>query len=258
MPITLNENNHKVVKHTPFQDWLFRAIVLITFLSILFFAYSRAERYAAEKTERLENLNTHLQDKINTIQAKHQESLQALAIARNAQNVDNLSLENLRVIIRKLIDEKAELNKELAFYRSIIAPENVTSGVRVHTLDLLNGNAVRKFHLRLTVAQVSRANSFLKGNVSVTIEGHFGNAEKKSLSLFELAGEKASSLPLAFRYFQVLPGQQDFFEFTLPEGFTPKIIRVVARISNNSAQNFNESFEWNKELTTNVGQRQKE
>ncbi|MDP0562432.1 MAG: hypothetical protein QS721_08960 [Candidatus Endonucleobacter sp. (ex Gigantidas childressi)] len=256
MPTT--PNNHKVVKHAPLQYWLLRAVSLIVFFNLLFFAYIREDPDTVNNNEQLVILNTHLQDEINTIEAKHQESLQELAIARSAHSVDNLTLENTRVLIRKLVDEKAELNKELAFYRSIIAPENVTSGIRVHTIDLLNGHEARQFHLRLTIAQVSRVNSFLKGDISVTVEGHSGGTEKKSLSILELAGEETSRLALAFRYFQVLPGRQEFFEFTLPEGFTPKVIRVIARIKNNSAQKLNESFEWNKELATNVGQRQKE
>ena len=156
MSIAPDGNNHKVVSHNPRQEWLIKLILLVIFFGLLVFSYNWGGRHAGERNEQLEELNIDLQGRVDSIEAEQQQHLQEIAILESARKIDKLAMENIRVLVRELEDDKARLNKELAFYRSIIAPEEAASGVRVHALDLVNGDDVREFRFRLVISQVSR------------------------------------------------------------------------------------------------------
>ncbi len=230
-------------------------LLLVFCVALLAFAYIWGGRSESEKSEQLGHLNADLRERVESLEQDNQQLLQRLAIFESSQKIDRLALENIRIMVRGLEDDKARLNKELMFYKSIIAPEDIEPGVRIHALDLMNGNDARQYRLRLVVSQVSRSNLFLRGKVSVTVDGSVDGAEK-SLSLFELAGLERSSLSLGFRYFQELPESQDFFEFTLPEGFIAKSLQVVVNMRSGSVKKLNETFDWNKELVADVGKDQ--
>ena len=250
-----DDNNFKVVQQGSRSKLLILLGVVLAFSAMLLFAFSWGGRYQSDRNEQLEKINVNLRGQVGYLETENQQLLQRVAIFESAQKVDRLALENIRLLVRGLEDDKARLNEELTFYKKIIAPEDIEPGVRVHDLDLVSGDDARHYRFRLVISQVSENNRFLKGKVSVTIVGHSRGSEKK-LSLFELAGLGSSSLPLGFRYFQELPESQDFFEFTLPEGFLAKSIQVAVDIRSGSVKNLNETFDWNKELVANVGQDQ--
>ncbi len=222
-------------------------LILLTGLLALFYFWG--EHSADDRSYQLEQLKLQLQERNEALEDQQQDYLHKITLLESARKIDKLALESIRGIVRGLEDEKAGLKKELAFYRNIIAPEDADPGVRVHTLDLLSGDDTGRFRFRLVVSQVSRSNPFLRGSLSVSITGLM-NDEQKTLSLFKLAGLDNPSHPLGFRYFQSLPENRDYFDFELPDGFSPKLILVSVKIRSGSIQQLKEEFDWDKELST--------
>jgi hypothetical protein len=149
-------------------------------------------------------------------------------------------------LIRDLEDEKALLSKDLAFYKSILAPEDATEGVRLHVFDLLPGASKNEYQLRLVISQIARDNPFIKGSLTVNVQGTW-KGKKETLSLLDLAGMDKSQA-LGFRYFQSFPDSRDYVSFKLPDGFNPEKIEVGIKVRNNGVRSVNQTYDWYQTL----------
>lgn len=246
--------NMKVVRHDPVRERKIRLLVLLAVVVLTALAYWLGGRNSVGNHTELEQENTQLQDLKVALEADKEHLAAKLAILERTSKVDREAANNVRLLIRDLEDEKARLNKDLSFYKSILAPEDVSEGVRLHALDLLPGKEDRQFLLRLVVSQVARDNPFLRGTLNVELTGLQGE-KKTTLSLLELSGQEKSA-PLGFRYFQSFPESRDYMQLELPEGFTPETIKVVIRVRSGGAKSVTKTFDWQQELSSNVGQEQ--
>ncbi|MGB1272334.1 MAG: DUF6776 family protein [Endozoicomonas sp.] len=195
--------------------------------------------------------NQELAQEASQLRGQNKELQQRVAILESAGKIDHEAINRIRLTVKKLENDKGQLNKELAFFKSILAPEDLATGVRVADLDLLKGEGAGKFRFRLVVSQVARSNPFLKGVLTVSLMGKQEGGEK-SFSLQQLAGLEQMSTTLGFRYFQALPGDRDFLDFELPEGFEPEAIKVAVRIRSGAVQSFEKIYQWDKELAADV------
>lgn len=224
------------------QNWVLAFGFIIVFTGLLTFFYNLGESQATCNAT-LAQGDRALLKTINAMEIEKNQHVKEISVLKYARKIDKLAIESTRTTIQQLETEKSQLAQELAFYRSIMVPGTKETGVRVQTIKLRPLAQGHTFHFQMIIAQVSRTNAFLKGNVSITIEG-FNRGEKKELSLFQLAGIDQDSLPLGFRYFQALPEKPDAYLVTLPEGFTPKAVRVAIDIRSGSKQQLDKTYEW--------------
>ncbi|WP_394146735.1 DUF6776 family protein [Shewanella atlantica] len=106
--------------------------------------------------------------------------------------------------------KQRELERELSFYRSIMAPENNAEGVSINGLELTPGLLPRQYRVKLILTQLQKRKQSLKGRAEIKLVG-VQAGEAMELDLTKLADLQ---LNFKFRYFQILEG-----EFVLPEGF---------------------------------------
>ena len=106
--------------------------------------------------------------------------------------------------------KQRELERELSFYRSIMAPENSADGVSINGLELTPSLLPRQYRMKLILTQLQKRKQSLKGKAEIKLVG-VQDGEALELDLAKLADLKLS---FKFRYFQILDA-----EFTLPEGF---------------------------------------
>ncbi len=225
------------------QNWVLATGFMIVVPGLMVFFYNLGGRQATTSNAGLLLENRALQESIDAMDVERNQYLQGMSVVKMARAIDKQAIENTRTTIRQLEAEKSQLTQELAFYRSIMVPEAGETGVRVQTIELHPTAKQHTFRFRIVIAQVSRVNALLKGNLSITIEG-LDHGEKTDLSLFQLAGIAQNSVSLGFRYFQTLPEKPDLYLVTLPEGFIPKTIRVAIRIRSGSGQQLNKTYEW--------------
>ena len=245
------DSNHRVVNRNHRHAWLIKIILVIVFFGLLIFSYNFTWNSAAKMNKELEQVNHNLLIKVKAMEVERQQYLQNIAILERGRKIDKMAQESVSGLIKELEDDKAVLNKELSFFRSIIAPEDNAPGVRIYALNLARGGKDGVFRFRWIISQASKIHSFLKGVVSVMVEGSL-DGKDKSLSLFKISGLDSSSVALGFRYFQVLPDNREFFEFTLPKGYIPKSIGVNIRIRSGAGQKLYKLFDWDKEMVTDV------
>jgi hypothetical protein len=109
----------------------------------------------------------------------------------------------------------ARQGDDLAFYRSIVSPEDGIQGLRIQRFDVMPGAAPREYRLKLTLVQAMRHESIVSGLAQVTLAGMQGDVMRQ-YSIGELLDQPRAQLPFSFRYFQTLEQS-----VTLPEGFEP-------------------------------------
>ena len=253
MALSSDSGNLKVIRHDPVRDR--RIKIIFSVLAVVFgvLAYWYGGNSASQISTKLQLQNMTLEERAEALQKDNEMLRQSVAVLESAGKIDREAANNVRVLVRELEEEKEKLNKELTFYKSVMAPEELPSGIRVAGLDLMPGDQENIYRIRLVISQVARLNPFLKGRLTVSLTG-LQNGKSETISLHKLAGLKESSSDLGFRYFQALPENRGFLEFQLPEGFQPENIHVAVRVQKGSVKNFDQTFEWDKELAVDVQQ----
>ena len=253
MPLSKDSSKLRVVHHDPEREKRIKIILVVAFLSLGVGAYWFGAYKANNQNVRLESRNLGLSERAYLLQRENEKLHQQVAILESSSKIDREAANNVRKLVRQLQDEKAELDRELTFYKNIMAPEDMAPGVRVAGIDLEPGGEPGQFRFRLTISQIARDNPFRRGAVSVSISGRQKN-KPKTISLLRRAGYDEDSAPLGFRYFQTIPEGRGFLEFELPEGFKPEAVHVNASIQQGPVRKLEKTYEWKKELAANVQQ----
>lgn len=172
-----------------------------------------------------------------------------LEVQRTRHEVDRQALEMVRKEMAARKEQTSGLEEDLRFYRSLMAPESSTSGLSLRAPELVALGRPDRVAYRIVIQQRASKHEMVKGSLTAEVYGFAGEQEQR-YSLAELAPE-ASGEPVAllFRYFQTIEG-----EVTLPEGFEPRGIDVVASASKPQKTEVREQFPWQlQERFTNVG-----
>lgn len=253
MPLSKDSSKLRVVHHDPEREKRIKIILVAGFILLGIGAYWFGGSKANNQNMRLESRNLSLSDRASLLHKENEELHQQVAILESSSKIDREAANNVRKLVRQLQDEKAELNRELTFYKNIMAPEDLSPGVRVAGFDLEHGAEPGQYRFRLVISQIARDNPFRHGSVSVSISGQ-KDKKPTTISLLRQAGYDDDSAPLGFRYFQAIPEGRGFLEFELPEGFTPETVHVNGSIQRGVVRKIQKTYEWKKELATNVQQ----
>ncbi len=150
-------------------------------------------------TEHTDTLVKQLKNQAQVMASKNLE----LTLEREAN-------DEMQQLFSEQHQKQRELERELSFYRSIMAPENNADGVSINGLELTPTLLPRQYRLRLILTQLKKRKQSLKGMAEIKLVGA-QNGEAVELDVAKLADVQ---LNFKFRYFQILDT-----EFTLPEGF---------------------------------------
>ena len=138
----------------------------------------------------------------------------ALSIAENA----NKEMQDL--FSDQLIEQK-KLEKELAFYRSVMVTDADVEGVAIHGVELSQGMVPEKYQLRLILTQLKKRKSTVKAHAKVMLLG-IQNGKVTEISLNKLMNKK---FDFEFKYFQIMDA-----DITLPTGFNLQRILVKVKV----------------------------
>lgn len=154
-------------------------------------------------------------------------------------DIDRQTLAALRVELADNRTALAELERELAFYREVMAPEEISRGLVIRKPIFTALASPGHWRYQLIAQQGGRGNSARRGNLAVTLWGE-ADGVAQQYRLRDLDVELAGVEPvLNFRYFQRLEG-----EFTLPASFVPKHIVVTAELSKPVSEQLNQRYDW--------------
>ncbi|QYJ85340.1 hypothetical protein K0I73_14175 [Shewanella mesophila] len=160
----------------------------------------------------------------NAREAELSQALKAQAEVLASRNLE-LSLEreannNMQQMFLEQHQKQKELDRELAFYRSIMAPEHQADGVAIHELEMSPSLLTNQYRVKLVLTQLQKRKQALKGKADLLFIG-LQQGKVAKLSLGDLTEDKFN---FSFRYFQSLETVVQF-----PDGF--ELSRVEAKVT---------------------------
>jgi hypothetical protein len=229
--------------------WRQRLLAVLILLGFVVAAFYVGERAAYSGM----GLNPELYRAMKTQLPELQAQLVVAEARLEVQSTQNqMGQQALEMVRRDLADQKeqiASLEEGLQFYRSLMAPGEIAQGLSLRPLELVALDNPGYYSYRIVAQQEARKHSQLKGELSVEVIGVLAG-QQVSYSLAELSSDiEGSEIALRFRYFQSIDG-----ELSLPEGFEPRSVSLVATATAPRKMEVREQYPWQvTEKFTHVG-----
>ena len=179
-------------------------------------------------------------EKLNTKQSKDNKVLrERVAILERSSQIDQQAAQDVKADLGQLEMELQAAREEIEFYRGIVAPGDVQSGLRVHRFTLKRGTAPGKYHYELVLTQLKHNDKYVTGVVDWKISGLL-LGEPGEVALAGVTNPPVKQLKFRFRYFQELAGT-----ITLPEGFEARNVTLTITPAGKKKQGpVEQVFDW--------------
>lgn len=179
-----------------------------------------------------------VRDERDRLQGVVSEYRQKLVRFRRDLKVDQHSLREAQATIRELEKTLQERQSEITFYKSIMAPGDLETGLQVFRMDLEPTGNPDRWRYNLVLSQIGDNNRFVSGHVKVHLVGYV-DEERQRLPLRRISDSRDNNeIDFRFRYFQSVDGNM-----TIPEGFEPHSIQVTA-VTDNGQETSEREFFW--------------
>ena len=231
------QTRYLITIQRPFR-WFMGFVALIALVAaMVWLAYEQGRQMAGYNSSDANRVIEMLQAEVETLRADLGESQrQAAMLERNSKIGDDTSGQ-LKKSLSEAQKETLELKKELAFYKSIVAPEQDKPSIVIQTIQLKKDLA-GDYDYKIMISQQGRNDRFARGTVDVSIEGDNQGA-KQVLALNDVSADVKKPMKFGMRYFQNFTGK-----LTLPQGFTAESMRVKLKPSSKTLESVDEIFPW--------------
>ena len=222
----MSRHQHRtVVKRIHPHAWRWRLLGAIVLLSSCFAAGAWWGQRLASGPAPLTNQSTVLRDQISQLQ------LQAEA--------DQQTLNELRDDLRQQAADIGALEDMLAFYRAVLAPEEVDVPAVIRPPELVKLDDTSRWRLSVVIHRSEEGDAVYGGQLSVIVRGE-GPGEPVLSTFGEVDSATTSGvLPLRFRYLQELQ-----VVISLPEAFLPETIESVVTLTGPVRRTLRRSDRW--------------
>ncbi|WP_339804247.1 DUF6776 family protein [uncultured Marinobacter sp.] len=227
-------------------DWFWRVslVILMTLFGVAA-GYMIGLSETGYEVDDMAQTRQSLARELSTVKSDYAEARQALVRLERSQAIDQQALKVARENITELETRIMALEGDLTFYRKIMAPSEVRTGLQVDQLSLKEVRGERRYGFRFVLTQIGDNSSFIAGHVAVNLIGE-QNGEPAAIPLRDVSEDiEDLGIRFRFRYFQDVEGVM-----VLPEDFTPFEIEVVATAEGAKASRAEKTFEW-LQLTEN-------
>lgn len=224
--------------------WRLLLLLLVTLLGVLG-GYVVGLSDTGYEVEDMAQPRVSLARELSTLKSEYADTRQALVRLERSQAIDQQALRVARETITELETRIAGLEGDLTFYRKIMAPEALSTGLQVDQLNLRKVRGERRFAFKFVLTQIGDNSSFIAGQVAVNLIGE-RNGEQEMIPLRDVSEDiEDLGIRFRFRYFQDVEGVM-----VVPEDFTPYDIQIVAKAEGARGAQAEKTFEW-LQLTEN-------
>ena len=226
---------------------IFRVILLIALMLLMIaIGFYWSYRMGLAESHRLVAENASLNDAVAQLQIDLAQARQRAVSADKAAEIARLANEEVRLSLLTYGQEIADLEADIAFYRGLMAPDELAIGLAIHDFYLSYEDDTDFYHYTAILTQSTNKHSLLKGSVmmELLVQGPHGIDR---IAFSDLPGF-TGSMPerLRFRFFQRIQGQ-----FKLPQELQPVSIVLSAETSSKKPQKVSRSFQWQALLGAN-------
>ena len=231
----MSRHQHRtVVKRVHPHAWRWRLLAASVLLTGCVAAGVWWGQHLAGAPALLTDQSAALQDQINQLH------LQAEA--------DQHTLNELRDDLRQRAADIAALGDMLAFYRSVLAPEEADAPVVIRLPELVKLGDASRWRLSMVVHRGETGDAVYRGQLSVVVRGD-GAGEPSLSALGEVDSATTSGVfPLGFRYLQELQ-----VVISLPEAFLPETVESVVTLTGPVRRTLRRSDRWQDLVNSGPG-----
>ncbi len=234
-----------VKSHSPMRSRLNWAIALLMMLGAIWlsFEYGRMQAgfFLLEVVETENGLRQEIADLTETSTSLRQQ----VAVIETSRSIDEEAYTQVEERLVELQQKLADQQKDLTFYRGIMAPESQAEGLQIKEMNLLQLAEERIFRLHLVLMQAVNHSRIVSGRVRLSIDGvQDGKSVTLDLSQLGRPGAQVEPIVFSFRYFQEFER-----ELALPEGFVAERVNLEPVPSRRPSLAVRKSFDW-KPLTS--------
>ena len=184
-------------------------------------------------------------ESLSSLSKQHRETLKENELltqqVQNFKQSDAINVrakQEIQATIGQLSDRVAQLQKDVTFYQSIMAPSKNNKGLQIQLIELSALEQNRRYAYKIMFAQVASKRKYVEGVVAVNLVGK-QNSENVVLPLREVSTVQELGMKFRFKYFQEFEGK-----ISLPEGFEPEQIQVVAQSKGKDASRIELDRTW--------------
>ncbi len=224
-----------VHEHDPVKRWILIAALVFAVIAGGFLVYDYGRSRADFDFTSLENEREVMQERLEKLTNEIDGVQQKLVASERGSEIEQQAYSEVDDSLRDLQSEILELQEEVAFYRSIVAPRESSRGLRIQRFKITPAAQDRTFRYKLVLTQVIKNNRITRGKIAIQIEG-VQNGKRRSMKLADVSVEKQDKLPFKFKYFQNFEG-----DIILPDGFVPS--RVNIKVTSNRVT-LDKTFSW--------------
>lgn len=212
------------------------------------FAYGYGVSLAGgQRLARGQLLQRELEQALVQMRQENDELLARVAELEYLRKSDGETARRLGEQIALLQEEKRRQAEDLAFYKSIVSPQDGDNAFQIHNLKLQPQALPRRFRYELILTQALEQDRYVSGVAGFRVHGRNGEGVR-DLSLGEISSGTERQHYFRFRYFQTLAGHIE-----LPDGFLPQRVDVEAVVEGKKEQTFTRSFVWPAKLLPDGG-----
>lgn len=162
-----------------------------------------------------------------------------VAISGRTSIMDQRANEEVQSTINGLRQRIMQLEQDVSFYRQVMAPEQLETGLIIAEFALTPTEFPGRYRFKAVFRQAGAGDSVLEGRVQIAVSGA-RNGEQVEVPLQELVPEPGVvDSTLRFRYFQNIEG-----ELEVPDDFVPGQIEVRADSVRPTERQVEKIFSW--------------
>jgi hypothetical protein len=231
--------------HAPARRRVALALALLLALVALYAAFEFGRFRGGFDAVRAAAQHSQLQSRMDGLLEQQRRLQLQLAAAQEAQVSDVRERSEVARTIGELQAQVERQQKDLAFYRGLVAPQHeqqTDTGVRVQQFHIVAMPARQKYLLRFTLNRTSQADRALTGTLLISVAGSQAGTAG-TLALAALTGGTAQ-LPFNFRYYTDIEQP-----ITLPVAFKPDSVTIEVRAARKGMAPYRQTFLWEVDPT---------
>jgi len=217
--------------------WVLAAGALAAAALAATYAYHRGQVSAGLDTAEVAVERRELLARAARLEEENARLNAAVAELEMARRLDREAYGQVERTLGELQSQLSRQGDDLAFYRSIVSPEDGIQGLRIQRFEIQPADGPREFVVKLTLIQAMRHETAASGLAQVVVHG-LQEDRPVRYTVGELIGQPRAQLPFSFRYFQTLEQS-----FSLPDGFQAFEAEVQVR-SSKLRHPLEQSFPW--------------
>lgn len=229
----------KIVEQRPWLRMMMLFILLAAVVVTVLASFQLGHREGMAGQEKALDDVSRLQTELAISTRQTEELQQKIANVNTGAVIDRQASEDVRQEVIELKNQLAKLEEENSFYRNLMAPSGNKRGLTFGAVEVVDTDKPRVYNYKVVMQQLATNHTLLQGNLTFTVIGKLFGVEA-TFSLGQLSEQVSSdTIRLRFKYFQTIQG-----EMSLPEGFEPERIELVAKSTGSTPVTVEKRFGW--------------